>query len=248
MSPASDVRICADAPELARRVAEVTAAILTGAVRATGRGSLVLSGGNTPRALYAQWASGFAREVPWAGVHVFWGDERFVPPGDPRSNFKLAKETLLDLVPCPAANIHPMSTMAATPESAAASYETTLREYFADGRTRFDVVLLGLGPDGHTASLFPKSPALDEQVRWVVPVSAPVDPPSRLTLTLPALNRAAHVFFLVTGSEKAAVLERVLDGSLDRRQYPAAGVRPDGELVWWVDREAAARYQTGTRP
>jgi 6-phosphogluconolactonase len=137
--------------------------------------------------------------------------------------------------------------MSATPEIAARTYEATLREEFGDGHPRFDVVLLGLGPDGHTASLFPGSPTLDETSRWVVPATAPFDPPSRVTLTLPALNRAAHVLFLVTGPDKAAALERVLDTPADVRRYPAAGVRPDGDLVWWVDREAAARHQAGTR-
>jgi 6-phosphogluconolactonase len=179
-------------------------------------------------------------------VHVFWGDERVVPPDDSRSNYKLARETLLDGVPCPPANIHPMPTSPPTPQLAAESYEAMLREFFGSDRPRFDLVLLGLGAEGHTASLFPQSPALDETVRWVVPAVVPAEPPSRLTLTLPALNGAAHVFFLVTGHEKTAAFDHVLTGPTDVRRYPASGIRPDGELVWWVDRDAAARYRTGT--
>src|SRR6266853_2437261 len=240
----AEVRVCADAGELSCRVAEAAAALITDAVRSTGRCSLVLSGGSTPRALYTRWASGFVDRIPWAGVHVFWGDERLVPPDDPRSNYKLAKDTLLDHVPCPAANVHPMPTSSPTPEQAAGAYETVLRRHFDSDRPRFDLVLLGLGPDGHTESLFPGSPALDERARWVLPVTAPVDPSSRLTLTMPALNAATHIFFLVTGTEKAEALDHVLTGAADVRTYPAAGIRPESDgLVWWIDRDAAALHQ-----
>jgi 6-phosphogluconolactonase len=242
----TDVRVCADVSDLASRVAEATAAIMTTRVRAVGRCSLALSGGTTPRSLYARWASVFADRIPWADVHVFWGDERFVPIEDRRSNYRTARETLLDLVPCPAANVHAMPTSLGTPEIAAAAYEATLRRYFNDDRPRFDLLLLGLGTDGHTASLFPRSPALDETARWVLPVTAPADPPSRLTLTLPVLNAASHVYVLAAGPDKAAAVARVLSGTADVHRCPAAGLLSHGEgLVWWLDREAAALFRAG---
>ena len=240
----TDVRVCADVSDLACRVAEAAAAIMTATVRAAGRCALALSGGTTPRRLYARWASVFADRIPWADVHVFWGDERFVPFDDQRSNYRMAKETLLDFVPCPAGNVHAMPTSPGTPESAAAAYEATLRRYFNDDRPRFDLLLLGLGPEGHTASLFPGSAALDETARWVLPVTVPADPPSRLTLTLPALNAAAHIYVLVAGPDKATAVADVLSGSADVHLCPAAGlVPPHDGLVWWLDRDAAALYQ-----
>jgi 6-phosphogluconolactonase len=241
----NDVRVCAGVADLAYRAAEAAATIIKEAVETTGRCSLVLSGGDTPRDLYSRWASRFADEVPWAGVHVFWGDERFVPVEDRHSNYKMAKEALLDHVPIPAANVHAMVTSLDSPELAATAYEALLRRDFDGNRPRFDLLLLGLGPEGHTASLFPRSPALDETARWVLPVTVPADPPSRLTLTLPALTGAMHTYVLVTGSEKAAALAHVLSEKADVQTYPAAGIRTAGGdgPVWWVDREAAASYR-----
>jgi 6-phosphogluconolactonase len=240
----ADVRICAGESDLAFRVAEAAATIIKEAVENAGRCSLVLSGGNTPRTLYSRWASRFILEIPWAHVHVFLGDERFVPSDDPRSNFRMARESLIDHVPIPPANVHAVPTSLETPELAATAYEATLRQYFNDDHSRFDLVLLGLGGEGHTASLFPRSPALDERTRWVLPVTVPADPPSRVTLTLPALNAAIHTYFLVTGSEKAAALDHVLQPAADLHTYPAAGIRTaDDGPVWWVDREAAALYR-----
>lgn len=240
----ADVRVCAGVNDLAHRAAEAGATIMQEAVWTRGRCSLVLSGGNTPRDLYVRWASRYADDVPWTGVHVFWSDERFVPSEDRRSNYKMAREALLDHVPIPAANVHAMLTSLDTPELAATTYEATLRQHFDGDGPRFDLLLLGLGPDGHTASLFPRSPALDETTRWVLPVTVPADPASRLTLTLPALNGAAHTYVLVTGSEKAAALAHVLSENADVRTYPAAGIRTAGDgPVWWVDREAASLYK-----
>jgi 6-phosphogluconolactonase len=240
----ADVRVCAGVSDLAYRAAEAGATVITEAVRTSGRCSLVLSGGNTPRDLYLRWASRFADDVPWTGVHVFWGDERFVPVEDRRSNYRMAREALLDHVPIPAANVHSMLTSLDTPELAAMAYEAMLRRHFEGDRPGFDLLLLGLGPEGHTASLFPQSPALDETARWVLPVTVPADPPSRLTLTLPALNGATHAYVLVTGSEKAAALQHALSENADVRAYPAAGIRTTGDgPVWWVDREAASLYK-----
>ena len=191
--------------------------------------------------LYGLLASEFRSRIPWAHVHVFWGDERYVPPEDPRSNYRMAKETLLNHVPCPPANIHPMPTHFPSADVAARDYERTLRNHFVDEWPRFDLVLLGIGDDGHTASLFPGSLALAERTRWVVAAQAPVEPQLRLTLTLPALTRAAAVHVLVAGAAKAEALRHVLERAGDWIKYPVAGVRlGTGSVTWWADREAAA--------
>ena len=237
-----DLRVFPDVNELSLRAAEAVARTINDAVRSSGRCSLVLSGGSTPRTLYGLLASRFRAQIPWTHVHVFWGDERYVPPGDAYSNYRMAKDTLLDHVPCPAANVHPMPTHFSDPDAGARNYETTLRRYFSGESPVFDLVLLGLGPEGHTASLFPGSPALTEPTRWVVSVMAPADPPSRLTLTLPVLNRAANAYFLVTGSNKTRPLRDILTGTADPNMCPAAGIRlASGTLIWWVDRDAAAQ-------
>jgi 6-phosphogluconolactonase len=236
-----DLRVCADLADLSRRAAEAAVGTINDAVRTAGTCSIVLSGGTTPRALYSLLASRFRAQIPWVNVQVFWGDERYVPPEDPRSNYRMAKETLLDHVPCPPANIHPMPTHFPGADAAAREYERTLRNHFVGEWPRFDLVLLGIGDDAHTASLFPGSPALAERTRWVVPAQAPVEPKLRLTLTLPALTRAAAVFVLVAGRTKGAALRHVLEGTGDSLEYPAAGVRlGTGSVIWWADREAAA--------
>lgn len=233
-------RVFANATELSVRAADAVATTIAMAVRARGRCSLALSGGETPRALYTVLATRF-QHLPWAQVHVFWGDERIVPVDSPLRNDQMAQATLLSKVACPEANIHPMATGSASPDASAREYEETMRQYFSDDRPRFDLVLLGLGAEGHTASLFPHSPALDEQRRWVRAVDVPADPPSRLTLTLPVLSQAANVYFLVAGAGKSAALRAALDETTDPKACPAAGVRlSDGTLTWWVDAAAAA--------
>ena len=236
-----DLRVCADLADLSRRAAEAAAGTINDAVQTAGRCSIVLSGGSSPRTLYGLLASQFRTQVPWAHVHVFWGDERYVPPEDSRSNYRMAKEALLDHVPCPPANIHPMPTHFPSAEVAAREYERTLRSHFVKEWPEFDLVLLGIGDDGHTASLFPGSLALAERTRWVVAAQAPVEPHVRLTLTLPALTRAATIYFLVAGATKAEALRHVLESAGDWIKYPVAGVRlGTGSVIWWADREAAA--------
>lgn len=238
---AADVRVYSDVDELSLHAAEATVAIIRNAIHATGTCSLALSGGSTPRTLYTLLASQFRDSIPWAHVHVFWGDERYVPPDDVRSNYRMAREALLERVPCPTANVHPMPTNFSTSDAAARDYETTLRSHFSGTWPRFDVIFLGLGPDGHTASLFPGSRALDERTRWVVAITDPPESPMRLTLTLPALSQSAHTYFLVAGSDKAQALRQVLAGTADSNIYPAAAVRlAEGVAIWWVDRGAAA--------
>jgi len=236
-----DVRVFADVNELSLRAAEAAVRTINQSVQANGRCSLALAGGNTPRTLYRLLSSQLRDQIPWTKVHVFWGDERYVPIGDPHSNYRMARESLLDAVPCPIGNVHPMPTDLADSDVAARVYEKTLRTYFSQGRPRFDLVLLGLGKEGHTASLFPGSPALEETKRWVVAVKAAAEPSLRLTLTLPVFTHSANVYFLVTGSNKAQALHHVLAGAPDPKNYPASGVRlASGTVIWWVDQEAAA--------
>jgi len=237
----ADLRVFVDVNELSLRAAEAAVRIINESVQTNGRFSLALAGGNTPRILYHLFSNQFRDQIPWNKAHVFWGDERYVRPGDPRSNYRMARETLLDDVPCPAGNVHPMTTEFPDPDIAARTYEKTLRGYFSTEWPRFDLVLLGLGEEGHTASLFPRSSALEEKKRWVIAVKAAADPPLRLTLTLPVLTHAANIHFLVAGSNKAEALHQVLTGSPDPKNYPAAGIRPvQGTVIWWVDRQAAA--------
>jgi 6-phosphogluconolactonase len=244
-----DVRVFPDREALSREAAHALAQRVQETMARAGHFSLVLSGGRTPRTLYRVLATDYGDALPWTRIRLFWGDERYVPRDDLHSNYRLVRETLLDHVSIPAENVHPMPTDQPDPAEAAMAYERTLRTLFPSPWPRFDLVLLGMGADGHTASLFPGSPVLDEQARWVVPVRAPVEPARRLTLTLPVLNHAAVVFFLVSGPEKAEVLRRALTGSPDPTVCPAAAVRPvEGELIWWVDEPAAASLagHTGT--
>jgi 6-phosphogluconolactonase len=237
---APDLRVFSDLNELSLHAAESAVTVILDAVHAKGTCSLALSGGSTPPVLYRLLASRFREDIPWAAVHIFWGDERYVPPDDSRSNYGMARKTLLDHVPCPAANIHRMPTHFPTPDAAARDYEALLRSHFSTAWPRFDLMFLGLGPDGHTASLFPGTLAVDERTRWVLPVLDPPAPPMRLTLTLPVLSQSAHTYFLVSGSDKAQALRAASAESADPHVCPAAGVRPAaGVLRWFVDKAAA---------
>jgi 6-phosphogluconolactonase len=202
--------------------------------------SIALPGGNTPRPLYRLLASTYRALMPWNRVQVFWSDERYVPPDDARSNYRVARDSLLDHVPIPRENIHPMPVLLPEVEDVAEAYEETLMSHFPGRWPRFDLVLLGLGADGHIASLFPHNPVLDERARIVAAVRAEADSPLRLTLTLPAINHAANVHFLAAGREKASAVERALSDRSDVTVTPAAGVSPiDGDVVWWLDKAAA---------
>jgi 6-phosphogluconolactonase len=239
-----DVRILPDLHTLSLRAAQAAVGIINDTVRRTGRCSLVLSGGSTPIQTHRLLASTFSDQIPWPLVHVFWGDERYVPHDAAQSNYRMAKDTLLDHVPCPAVNIHPMPTHFGDPAAAAREYEATLTRYWAGEEPRLDLVLLGMGPDGHTASLFPGAPALHERNRWVVAATVPAEPSIRLTLTVPAFARSIEAHFLVAGHDKAHALEQVLSGFADSTVYPAAGIRPlQGKVIWWVDRHATRKEE-----
>jgi len=223
------------------------------ATRSSGRFTVALSGGSTPAALYALLATdAYAARVDWSRVHVFLGDERCVPPDDPASNYRMAWERLLAHVPVPAHQVHRIRGED-DPAAAAAAYERELRAAFStpdgaprtDPGARFDLVLLGLGPDGHTASLFPGTPAVRERERWVVAHRVPVAPSWRVTLTAIVINVAADVLFLVAG-DKASILRRVLEGPYEPDVLPSQTIAPRaGRLRWLVDAAAAAEIHRG---
>jgi 6-phosphogluconolactonase len=241
-----EIHVFDDEQSLARAAAEIVVATAGEAMQDGGRFKIALSGGSTPKRLYELMATEqYARRIEWARVEVFWGDERCVPPTHPDSNFRMARETLLDHVPVRSDAIHRVETEEDDPGAAAAGYERELAQVLggAPGGSppALDLVFLGMGADGHTASLFPGTPALHERRRWVVAVRLTGSGPVRITLTYPVLARAAHVLFLVTGRDKAATLREVLHGPPAADRLPAQAVRPEsGELVWLVDRDAAA--------
>jgi 6-phosphogluconolactonase len=226
---------------LSREAASRLQRLAAESIAAADRFSVALSGGSTPRTLYHLLGEPPLREtIDWPRVHLFWGDERFVPAGHPDSNYRLAREAFISKVPIPSGNVHPIPTESGDPETAAAQYEETLRRFCATP-PRFDLILLGLGADGHTASLFPGSPALDEHDHLVVATHVPKLDAWRLTLTPPVLRGARHVVFLVSGSDKASILREVLEGPYDPHRLPAQLVRPEkGELTWLVDEAAAS--------
>jgi 6-phosphogluconolactonase len=203
--------------------------------------SLVLAGGQTPRRLYELLATEFRQAAPWNRLRLYVGDERFVPPDDPRSNYRMIKEAMLARLPVIDKNVYIMPTSLHTPEQAALSYENILRSHYDGAWPRFDLVILGLGPDGHTASLFPNSPALEESGKWVLVSQGPEEPKTRLTLSLPAINNAAAIYFLVTGKDKAKAFKNALGEP--SRLYPASLIHPNhGRLSWWIDEGAASSW------
>ena len=237
-----DARVFEDGDALSRAALEELLRVMSDAIRGRGRFAIALAGGHTPAKLYQMWAQAGkgSMRTPWERVHLFWGDERYVPHDDPASNYRMVRESLIARVPIPANNVHPMPTGALQPEKAAETYEAELRRFFGAGPPAFDLQLLGLGVEGHTASLFPGSPALEEKERWVAAVVAPAKPPQRLTLTLPVLNQARNTFFLVTGADKRAILTALREQSTEGSDpYPAARIQPSGPVVWFLDEAAA---------
>lgn len=233
--------IYANPEALVEVMAERVVALIHQTVEQHDRCLLALSGGQTPRRLYGLLATTYRAVISWRKVHLFWGDERYVSPEDPHSNFRMAKEALLDHIPIPHDHVHPMPTLLPEPEEAAKEYEQTIMAYFASRWPRFDLVLLGMGLDGHIASLFPRHPALEEEAKVVCAVRVEGTPPRRLTLSLPAINQAANIHFLVTGREKAPAVKLAFTPAAPLRTSPARGIHPlDGHLVWWLDNAAAA--------
>lgn len=238
----SEIRIVPDTQQLAAIAAEDIVSLAQEAVEARGKFSVALSGGSTPRALYTLLsAPPYNNQIDWAKVHIFWGDERCVPPDHVDSSYRMANEALLSKVAIPPANIRRMKGES-VPAEAAAEYEQLLHKFFPENESRFDLILLGMGDDGHTASLFPGTAALQETERWVVPNYVEVKQMWRLTLTADAINLAANVMFLVAGSDKAERLNMVLRGPYLPDLLPSQLIKPvKGNLTWLVDYAAAAR-------
>jgi 6-phosphogluconolactonase len=245
------LRIVADADDLRRAAGSELRRHADAALAARGRFTLALSGGRTPASLYGALGRGEI-ELPWHAVHLFWGDERDVPPDDDASNYGMVRREMLARLAVPPASVHPIPATGRDANRAALSYEDELREFFAlqpGERPRFDVVLLGLGGDGHTASLFPGSPALGEGSRLVTAPWVERFAAHRITVTLPVLNAAHAVLFLVAGEDKAAILARAVEDPAAADELPARAVEPaDGELLWLVDRAAASRLGPSFRP
>jgi len=249
MSTSAEIRRLTTPQDLFQAAADDVIHAATDAVKERGRFTIALSGGSTPLSLYTLIAANASTGLPWDQMFFFWSDERHVPPDDPDSNFRLANESLLSKVPVPAANI--FRVPAENPDAAAAAqaYEQTLRNFFSlkpDEFPRFDLILLGMGPDGHTASLFPETAALQEKSRLVVANWVEKLKAFRITFTLPLINAARRVVFLVSGMDKAPALHEVLEGNAPPRKYPSKLVQPaDGKLIWLLDRAAASQLATG---
>ncbi len=240
MKPAH-LHIYPDLETLSQAAAKLFVERANRAMQAQGHFSVALSGGRTPVRAYQLLAQApYRDQVNWLQVHVFWGDERCVPLDDPRSNARLAQGALLAFVPIPRGQVHPILCQH-SPQDAAVAYEARLRKFFREQPATFDLVFLGLGEDGHTASLFPGAPVLTEEERWAAAVRPASQNLDRVTLTPPVFNRARTVVFLVAGRDKARVLQEVLEGEYEPHRLPAQLIRPEkGELLWLVDQAAAA--------
>ena len=241
----TEVRVFADREELSRAAAAHVVS-LSRTAKASGRFALALSGGSTPGRFYSLLGAPPYRDViDWPSVHLFWADERCVPPDHPESNFKLVRDALLSKVALPGGNIHRIIGEVG-PERAARDYEETIRTFFGPALFPvFDLIVLGMGEDGHTASLFSGSPALRERSRTATAVVLEPPKPGRVTLTLPVFNRAAQILFLAAGRTKAAAVHEILEDG-NPKQYPAGRVQPDrGRVTWMIDREAASLLSMG---
>jgi 6-phosphogluconolactonase len=214
-----------------------------------GRFTIALSGGNTPRKLYGLLASEpYNSQIDWQLVDIFWSDERCVPPDDPESNYFMAHEVLLSRISIPVDQVHRMPADQLNRDAASLTYTREMQRVFStNGIPDFDLLQLGMGPEGHTASLFPHQPSLYERERLVMPVTVPKPPPDRLTFTPPILNAARHVLFLATGADKADALRAVIEGPDNPDEYPAQIVRPpNGEVTWMVDSAIAQKIHVNS--
>jgi len=231
---------------LARQAARYLTELFRESIRTSRRFTLALSGGSTPKGLYERLAEAeFSKILDWNSIHIFWGDERCVPPEHPESNYRMARESLIDHVPLPPQNVHRVRGEI-EPQAASIAYEKELKAFFFAGHARFpavpafDLILLGMGDDGHTASLFPKMAALHEQKRWVVAHHVEKLRSWRVTLTPRVINAAHNILFLVSGRDKARCLKEVLQGPYRPEELPAQFIRPEsGRLSWMIDAEAA---------
>ncbi len=227
---------------LARGAADLFARTAKNSIEQHGRFTVALSGGSSPHPVYELLAEPENhRRVPWEKVYVFWGDERYVPLHDDRSNAGRARSVLLDHVPIPPENVFPIYDERLTPDEAAAAYERKIRDHFGHDAPRFDLILLGCGENGHTASLFPETPVLEESERLVAPVRVADQDIARVTLTIPLLNMARVIAFIAFGSKKASIVREVINGPRQPEKLPAQFIQPaDGVMFWYLDTEAAS--------
>ena len=243
----SEIIIVEDLKGLSRKAADLFVEQTAAVLKTSPFFSMALSGGSTPESLYSLFTSdpGIKDEIAWEKVHIFWGDERHVPPDHPQSNFRMANQVMLAGLPLPRRNIHRVMTEDDDADGVACRYEQEISRFFqlqADQFPRFDLIWLGMGPDGHTASLFPRSAALTEKKRLVAANWVERFQSHRITMTLPVLNHAECIIFLVSGADKAETLKQVLEGESRAQQLPAQLIQPlHGKLYWIVDR-AAAEY------
>lgn len=239
-----DLRLFADSDALNYAAAQRWAQLAEAAISARGKFHVALSGGSTPRALYRRLANpDFANRIAWDRVHVYFGDERSVPPNHPDSNYYQAKDALLNHVPIPPAQIHRMEGEREDIHEAATKYAQLLSSRLpmsAQGVVQFDLLLLGIGPDGHIASLFPGTPVLHERARLVEAVFVEKLQTWRITLTLPVIDHARHVLILVDGEKKAPILRDVFSARTALPPYPVQLINPQGVLEWYIDKEAAS--------
>ena len=249
MATSEEIHVLQSAQELFEAAAREFVSQAEAAIAARGKFSVALSGGSTPKSLYSLLASSFSASLSWNKIYFFFGDERNVPPDDPESNYRMANEAMLSKVPIPSENVFRVRTEASNAEAAAVHYEDTLRKFFAlrDGEfPRFDLTLLGMGADGHTASLIPGTSALEEKKRLVVANWAPKLNAYRITFTFPVLNHSTSVMFLASGPDKAAMIHQVLEER--RADLPATRVQPvNGRLIWMLDQAAAVGLSEATR-
>ena len=239
----NDLFIFEDRDDLSIGAADEIATLAQEAVKKTGRFALSLAGGSTPRQLYTLLASEpWVKQMPWGKTHIFFGDERCVSHSAAESNFKMINEALLSKVPIPKGNIHAPVGQESNPEQAAWNYQQQLIDFFGGQVPVFDLVLLGLGPEGHTASIFPNSPAASERQRLVVSYRVDDEHGWRMTMTFPVINAARHVMFLVAGSEKQEIVGQIFSEAANGHQIPAKLVAPQsGMLTWYFDEAAAEK-------
>lgn len=233
------IRVFDNTSQLSAAAADLFVQTARAAVAETGRFTVALTGGSSPEQLYRLLAQPpYRDQVPWPQTYIFWGDERWVPLSDERSNAKMAFELLLNHVPVPTGQIYPMWG-AETPETFAQQYEEQLRQHFGDTEPRFDLILLGMGDDGHTASLFPGTAVLQEKTHWVKAYYLEPQEMYRITLTAPFINQAKKLIFMTFGEKKASALYEVIKGKPNPEIYPSQLIKPKGgELIWLVDQAA----------
>jgi 6-phosphogluconolactonase len=241
---AKEIVLCKDINEISQKAADLFVQLCQQSVASSGRFSVALSGGHTPKSLYFLLATdNYRKKIDWNKVHVFWGDERCVAPTDDESNYKMAREALLEKVPIPQQNIYRILAELPDHNTAAEDYEKQLRGFFnmEKGWPRFDLILLGMGPDGHTASLFPETAALQDTTHLVTANYVEKFGTFRITLTYPVLNNAAFVLFLITGDDKAQALKEVLEGKPQPELYPSQKINPEnGTVRFLLDPGAAS--------